>query len=305
MYDIVIAGAGPAGLSAAIYGQRAGRRTLLIDAKGFGGQIVNTPEVENYPGIKKISGFEFAGSLYEQASELGAEIVFEKVTGIEKEAEKYIVVTESSRYETKTVILATGAKNRPLGLEKEEAFTGAGVSYCATCDGAFFRGRAVAVIGGGNTALEDAEVLSGIAEKVYLVHRRDTFRGEQTGVKRLQAKDNVEFVMNSVPVELLGDSVISGLRVRNVETDEERVLPVQGIFIAIGQMPDNEDFSELVELDKGGYIIAGENCVTGAEGIFTAGDCRTKKVRQLATAAADGAVAALAASEYISRMESE
>lgn len=302
MYDIVIIGAGPAGLSAAIYGQRAGKETLLIDAKGFGGQIINTPEVENYPGIKKVSGLELATNLYEQATELGAEIVYEKAVGIEDAGNHKKVKTESAVYDTKSVIIATGAKNRPMGLENEEKYTGAGVSYCATCDGAFFRGRDVAVIGGGNTALEDAEVLSGIADKVYLVHRRDAFRGEEANVKRLREKDNVEFVLNSVPVELVGDMMISGLKVKNVKTEETITLLVQGVFVAIGQMPDNKDFADVAGLDDKGYVAAGENCLTGTPGIFTAGDCRTKKVRQLATAAADGAVAALAAVEYINNL---
>lgn len=302
MYDIVIIGAGPAGLSAAIYGQRAGKETLLIDAKGFGGQIINTPEVENYPGIKKVSGFELATNLYEQATELGAEIVYEKAVGIEDAGNHKKVKTESAVYDTKSVIIATGAKNRPMGLENEEKYTGAGVSYCATCDGAFFRGRDVAVIGGGNTALEDAEVLSGIADKVYLVHRRDAFRGEEANVKRLREKENVEFVLNSVPVELVGDMMISGLKVKNVKTEETITLLVQGVFVAIGQMPDNKDFADVAGLDEKGYVAAGEECLTRTPGIFTAGDCRTKKVRQLATAAADGAVAALAAVEYINNL---
>ena len=302
MYDMVIIGAGPAGLSAAIYGQRAGKKTLLIDAKGFGGQIINTPEVENYPGIKKVSGLELATNLYEQATELGAEIVYEKAVGIEDTGASKKVKTESAVYETKSIIIATGAKNRPMGLENEEKYTGAGVSYCATCDGAFFRGRDVAVIGGGNTALEDAEVLSGIADKVYLIHRRDQFRGEEANVKRLREKDNVEFVLNSVPVELVGDTMISGLKVKNVKTEEVITLLVQGVFVAIGQMPDNKDFADVAGLDDKGYVAAGEDCLTNTPGVFTAGDCRTKKVRQLATAAADGAVAALAAVEYINNL---
>lgn len=302
MYDIVIIGAGPAGMSAAVYGQRAGKKTLMIDAKGFGGQILNTPEVENYPGIKKTSGIELASSLYEQATGQGAEIVYEKAVAIEP-GNPAVVRTETASYETKAVIIATGAKNRPLGIPTEEKFVGAGVSYCATCDGAFFRGKDVAVIGGGNTALEDAEVLSGIANKVYLVHRRDSFRGEQAGVKRLLTKDNVEFVLDSVPEEILGEMTVSGLKVRSVKTDETQTLSVQGVFVAIGQMPDNGDFADAAELDDKGYVTAGEDCMTKTPGVFTAGDCRTKKVRQLATAAADGAVAALAAVDYINSLQ--
>jgi len=191
MYDIIIIGAGPAGLAAAVYGQRAEKKTLLIDEKGYGGQIINTPEVENYPAIQKISGFDFANNLYQQAADLGAELTFEKAVGIEEKGDIKTVKTEGSAYDAKAVIIATGAKNRPLGLGREEELTGRGVSYCATCDGAFYRGKTVAVIGGGNTALEDAEVLSGLAEKVYLIHRRDAFRGEESTVKRIQAKENV------------------------------------------------------------------------------------------------------------------
>jgi len=301
MYDIIIIGAGPAGLSAAVYGQRADKKTLLIDEKGYGGQIINTPEVENYPAIKSISGFEFASNLYEQASGLGAELVFEKAVGIEENDGIKIVKTEENRYETKTVIVATGAKNRPLGLPREEELTGRGVAYCATCDGAFFRGKRVAVIGGGNTALEDAELLSGLAEQVYLIHRRDSFRGEQTQVRRLLEKDNIEFVLNCVPTEFVGEEKVEGLRVKNTKTDEEELLSVDGVFVAIGQMPDNEAFAAQVGLDDKGYVTAGEDCLTNTAGIFVAGDCRTKKVRQLATAVSDGAVAALAAVEYINQ----
>lgn len=303
MYDIIIIGAGTAGLSAAIYGQRGGKTTLVLDEKGYGGQIINTPEVENYPGIKHISGFQFAAAIYEQATELGAEVIFEKAEGIEDQGEKKIVRTGGGQYEAKAVILATGAKNRPLGLPDEEKFTGAGLSYCAACDGAFFRGRDVAVIGGGNTALEDAEVLSGIANKVYLIHRRDSFRGDAAGVKRLLGKDNVEFLLDTVPVALLGEHMISGLQIRGVKTGEERELAVSGVFVAIGQMPDNQAFRDVVDLDRSGYIAADESCTTGRPGIFTAGDCRTKRVRQLTTAASDGATAALAAIEYVNSLE--
>lgn len=301
MYDIVIIGAGPAGLTAAIYGQRAGKSTLVLDEKGHGGQIVNTPDVENYPGIKHISGMDFANDLYEQALGLGAEVRTEKVTGITGDQIK-TVTTGSGAYEARAVIIATGAKNRVLGFDGEVRLTGSGVSYCATCDGNFFRGKDVAVIGGGNTALEDAEVLANIANKVYLVHRRDQFRGDQATVDRLAAKENVEFVLDSVPLSAEGEFMVSDLLVKNVKTHEERKLDVQGIFVAAGQVPDNKDFENVAELDKTGYVSASEDCHTKTDGIFTAGDCRTKKVRQLTTAAADGAVAALAASEYINQL---
>lgn len=306
MYDIIIVGAGTAGLSAAIYGVRAGKSVLVLEKKSFGGQIVNSPEVENYPGIAKISGFEFAKNLYEQAIRLGAEYKQEKVLRMEEDlnGEKKHVYTKNAAgeevcYETKAVILATGAKNRPLGVEREEALIGAGVSYCATCDGMFFRGRDVAVVGGGNTALEDAMFLSNYCRKVYVIHRRDALRGEAKLGDALRQKENVEFVWNSVVRQLLGEPNLTAVEVQNVQTGETREIEVSGVFIAIGQMPDNEPFADYVKLDDKGYIEAAEDCNTETPGVYVAGDCRTKSVRQLATAAADGAVAALAACEYM------
>ena len=304
MYDIIIVGGGTAGLSAAIYGVRAGRKVLILEAKSYGGQIINSPEVENYPGIRKISGMEFAKGLYEQATGLGAEFRQGQVIRVEERENSWIVVVSGTdnmeqEYETRAVILATGAKNRPLGVEREQEFTGAGVSYCATCDGMFFRGRQVAVAGGGSTALEDAAFLSNYCEKVYLIHRRDQFRGEERLVENLRQKETVEFVLNTVVTELLGKDMLEGVRLRDVVTKEEKELAVSGLFVAVGQMPDNEGFAGLVALDEKGYIQAAEDCRTETPGVFVAGDCRTKEVRQLATAAADGAVAALAACEYI------
>lgn len=304
MYDIIIVGGGTAGLSAAIYGVRAGRRVLILEAKNYGGQIINSPEVENYPGIRKISGLEFAKGLYEQATGLGAEFQQGQVIRVEERANCQAVVVsgtdlEEKEYEAKAVILATGARNRPLGVAREQELTGVGVSYCATCDGMFFRGRQVAVAGGGSTALEDAAFLSNYCEKVYLIHRRDQFRGEERLVDNLRQKENVEFVLNTVVTALLGKDMLEGVRIQDVETKEEKELSVSGLFVAVGQMPDNEDFAGLVSLDDKGYIQAAEDCRTETPGIFVAGDCRTKEVRQLATAAADGAVAALAACEYI------
>lgn len=309
MYDIIIVGGGTAGLSAAIYGVRAGRKVLILEAKSYGGQIINSPEVENYPGIRKISGMEFAKGLYEQATGLGAEFRQGQVIRVEEQENCRVVVVsgvdksgsdrEEQKYETKTVILATGARNRPLGVAREQELTGAGVSYCATCDGMFFRGRQVAVAGGGSTALEDAAFLSNYCEKVYLIHRRNQFRGEERLVENLRQKENVEFVLDTVVTGLLGETILEGIRIQDVATKEERELAVSGLFVAVGQMPDNKDFAGLVALDEKGYIQAAEDCRTDTPGIFVAGDCRTKDVRQLATAAADGAVAALAACEYI------
>ena len=308
MYDIAIVGAGPAGLSSAIYGQRAGKSTVVFEGYTYGGQIVNTPEIENYPAIKNISGFDFATGLYEQASALGAEVVFEKVLAVEKtdgsdeKGSYFTVTTTGGKYEAKTVILATGAKNRHLGVSREDELTGRGISYCATCDGAFYKGKAVAVNGGGNTAIEDAMFLTNYCSKVYVIHRRDEFRGEKEGLEALKKKENVEFVLNSTVKELLGEEKLSGVRVVNKLSGEERDIEVDGLFIAIGQEPDNGSFAELAELDKAGYIVSGEDCMTKTPGLFTARDCRTKQVRQLVTAASDGAVAALAACGYIDKM---
>ncbi len=299
MYDIIIVGAGTAGLSAAIYAMRAGKSVLVLEGTAYGGQIINTPEIENYPAIKHTSGFEFATGLYEQAKEHGAEVKYEKVLGIETAGDEHIVVSSKEKYPCKAVIIATGTINKKLGLPHEDEWLGAGISYCATCDGAFYKGKDVAVNGGGSTALEDAIFLSGYCNKVYLVHRRDEFRGEHTLVEELKSKENVEFVLNSNVVALEGNKALEAILVEDKNTGDKRRIPVSGLFLAIGRKPGNEAFAETVLLDDYGYIVAGEDCKTNIPGVFVAGDCRTKTVRQLATAAADGAVAALAACQYI------
>ena len=303
MIDVLIIGAGPAGLSAAIYVQRAGKQALCLEEKMVGGQIVNTPEIANYPGIKMVSGFEFSMGLYEQATELGAQVEYERAAKIEKlegEEDGFKVITESGKeYETRTVIIATGAKNRHLGIDKEEAFTGKGISYCATCDGAFYKKKDVAVNGGGNTALEDALFLSNYCNKVYIIHRRDEFRGEPKNLEAVKKKENVEFILNSTVIDLKGEKSVEAVTVKNKITGEETDIPVSGLFIAIGQEPDNKGFMDVADLDPAGYVAADESCTTKTPGIFVAGDCRTKAVRQLTTAASDGAVAALAACAYI------
>ncbi len=306
MIDVLIIGAGPAGLSAAIYAERAGKHAVCLEALTVGGQIVNTPEIENYPGIKKTSGFEFSMALFEQATELGAEIIYEKAARIEEkpgsdvDKSTYVVTTQSGKeFECRSVILATGAKNRHLGLAREEELLGKGISYCATCDGAFFKGKDVAVNGGGNTALEDALFLSNYCSKVYIIHRRDQFRGEPKNLEALKGKDNIEYILDSTVTELIGDDRLEKVAVKNKNTGDIKEIPVSGLFIAIGQEPDNKPFASVVELDEKGYIKANESCKTQMSGVFVAGDCRTKAVRQLTTAASDGAVAALAACEYI------
>ncbi|EUB14581.1 putative thioredoxin-disulfide reductase [Shuttleworthella sp. MSX8B] len=300
MYDILVVGAGTAGLSAGIYGVRQNKSVLILEANTFGGQIINTPDIENYPGIAHTSGFDFAMGLYQQAIDLGVEYRQARVASIEDAGDHKIAVLEDGdRIASRTIILATGAKNRPLGLAHEKEWIGRGISYCATCDGMFYRKKIVAVNGGGNTALEDAEFLSNIVEKVYVIHRRDQFRGEPVRVEKLRARENVEFVLNANITALLGQDRLEALEVTDKITGEKRIIKVNGLFVAIGQAPENMIFSNVVGLDKGGYIVAGEDCKTNVDGIFAAGDTRTKTVRQLTTAASDGAVAALAAVAYI------
>lgn len=299
MYDIGIIGGGTAGMTAAIYGQRAGKKTIIIEGGVFGGQITSSPNVENYPGIASVSGSEFSMNLLDQAVKLGAETAMDQVTGIREEDGVKIIETAGKEYPCRSVILATGVTHRHLGIPNEERLTGAGVSYCATCDGMFFRGRDVAVIGGGSTALQDAEFLSNYCRKVYLIHRRDEFRGEDSIVKRLQGKENVEFILSATVKEIIGDQAVERLIVNSKKSGKEFKLDVSGVFIAVGQIPKNEIFADVVKLDADGFILAAEDCITSRRGIFAAGDCRTKEVRQLTTAAADGAVAALAACKYI------
>ena len=298
MYDILIIGAGPAGLTAAIYACRAEKRTLVLEAKTYGGQIINTPDIANYPVAPGISGFDFATTLYNQAKDLGAEVKFEKVTEV-RDGDVKTVVTPKNTYEAKTVIVATGAENRKLGVEGEDKLIGRGISYCATCDGNFFRKKVVAVAGGGNTAVEDALYLADLAEKVYLIHRRDAFRADAALVSKLKERDNVELVLNANVTKLIYEQRLQGVEVTDKLTGETKVLDVSGLFVAVGQVPENQNFARLIDLDPSGYAIAGEDCLTKVPGIFVAGDNRVKDVRQLITAASDGAVAATAAIKYL------
>ncbi len=300
MYDIIIVGAGPAGLTAAIYGRRALKSVLVLEALSYGGQIINTLDIENYPAAAHISGFDFATNLYNQVKELGAEVKFEKVTNITDMGDIKKVATAKNEYETKTIILATGADNRKLGLEKEDSLIGKGISYCATCDGNFFKEKDVAVVGGGNTALEDTLYLTDLVNKVYLIHRRDEFRGDPTIVEKLKEKNNVEFVYNSNVTKLISNDKLEAIEVTNKDGSKKEI-SVSGLFVAIGKVPENENFKNLISLDDSGYIIASEDCHTNIEGIFVAGDNRVKELRQLVTATSDGAMAATEAVKYINR----
>ena len=296
-YDIAIVGGGPAGLTAGVYGARAGKRVLIFEREAVGGQISRASLVENYPGIKEISGVDLSASLFEQADGLGCTFAFESVLSIGGAVGNFSVKSDCGEYRAKTVILAVGAAARKLGVEREDELTGRGVSYCAVCDGAFFRGKTVAVVGGGNSALDDALYLSAMAEKVYLIHRRDAFRAESAMVDKIKAEPKIVVKTPRVVNTLLGDDQLTGLSLRDPVTGAEETVSVDGLFVAIGHAPAAGAFASLVGLDDAGYIDAKEDCKTNVAGIFTAGDCRVKNVRQLTTACGDGAVAALAAAE--------
>ena len=297
MYDVIIIGAGPAGLTAAIYLGRAGKKLLILEKNVYGGQIVNSKEVENYPAISKISGFEFSNNLYNQAKNFGAELKYEAVVNLTKDKE---VTTNRGKYQAKSIIIATGLSNRTLEIDGVDSFIGRGISYCATCDGNFFKDKVVAVVGGGNTALEDAIFLSNICKKVYIIHRRTTFRGEKILQDILNKKENVEFILNSNVVKINGNELLESIIINT--NNEEKELQIDGLFLAIGQIPNNS-YIDIIDLDEKGYAIANEDCKTNIDGIYVAGDFRTKKVRQLVTAASDGATAAINAIEYIERSD--
>lgn len=299
MYDIIIIGGGPAGLTAAIYARRANKSVLVIEKGSFGGQITFSPKVENIPGFSEVTGNEFAEKLVEQALGLDAEVECAEVLEI-KQGDTKTVVTDSGDFEGKTVIIATGAKHRMLGLPREEEFVGEGISFCAVCDGAFYAGRDVAVIGGGNSALQEALLLADLAKKVYVVQNLDFLTGEQKLQEKLNAKENVEIILGHTVKGVAGDTTLTGITIAD-NSGNEKQLTVDGMFVAIGLVPQNEAFANLVTLDSRGYVASDENCLTNADGIFVAGDCRTKKIRQVATAAADGAVAALAACDYLDK----
>lgn len=299
MYDIVVIGAGPAGLTAALYARRAEKSVLVLEKTTFGGQITHSPRVENYPGFLQMSGTEFADKLVDQVLTQGAEIELDAAMGIEGEPGNYTVKGESGEYKAKAVVIATGSKHRQLGLSKENDFVGEGVSYCAVCDGAFYRDKTVAIVGGGNTALQEAVMLSDLCEKVYVLQNLDFLTGETKLQKDIEQKDNVTVILSTVVTEILGDSKFEGVKINTLGIEKE--LKIDGMFVAIGQQPENEPFADTVKLNDYGYIVSGENCLpeTAKDGIYVAGDCRTKSIRQVATAISDGAVAALSACRFV------
>ena len=298
MHDIIIIGGGPAGLTAAVYARRAGKSVLVLEKSTFGGQITWSPRVENFPGFESITGVELGDRLLGQAMGQGAEVELEEAAGVRRDAAGFTVSCDSGvELRARSIILATGAKPRMLGLARETELTGSGVSYCAVCDGAFYRGRAVAVAGGGSSALQDALLLSETCKKVWLIHRRAAFRGEQKLAEALKKRANVEFILEATVTELLGDDTLRGIVVER--RGEKRELAVDGLFIAIGSEPENSLFAPLLPLDEMGRADVGEDCAAPTPGVFVAGDCRAKRVRQLTTAVADGAVAALAAVRWL------
>ncbi|MBQ8912216.1 MAG: FAD-dependent oxidoreductase [Clostridia bacterium] len=302
MYDIIIIGAGPAGLTAAVYARRANKSVLLLDKGVFGGQITFSPKVENYPGFESISGSELADHMVEQALSQGAEVEVETATGIEISEDgrvKTVVTEDGGRYEALSVIIATGARHRHLGLPNEEKFIGDGISFCAVCDGAFYMDKTVALIGGGNSALQEAILLSETCKKVYVVQNLDFLTGEKQLQDILTARKNVEIITGSVVKEIPDGAVLSSIVIEKISNGNTRTLEIDGMFVAIGLLPENEAFASVMALDQWGYADSGEDCMTSTPGIFVAGDCRRKAVRQVTTATADGAVSAVAACRYI------
>lgn len=303
MRDLIIVGAGPAGLTAAIYGKRAGLDTLVIDETGIGGgQVVTTYEVDNYPGLPGIGGFELGEKFKEHAVKAGADFMEATVTGAYKNDDVFTVKTSEGDELARAVIIATGASHSHLNVPGEEELLGMGVSYCATCDGAFFRNRVTAVVGGGDVALEDALFLARACSKVYLIHRRDSFRGANKLVELVKATHNIEIIYDSIVTEICGDCQVESIKVDNVKNGSSSMVNVDGIFIAVGMHPTTEAFSGLVELDDKGYVVADEDGITSTPGVFAAGDSRTKKVRQIVTAAADGANAVQSVTDYFNSL---
>lgn len=300
MYDCIIIGAGPAGMTAALYLLRSNKTVAIIEKNSFGGKIALAHNVENYPGKMKMSGIEFSDELLAQISEAGCEFIFDEALSVEKSEGSFLIKCSGENVEGKSIIIAVGTKNRPLGIENEGEYIGKGVSYCALCDGAFFKDKNVAVVGGGNTAVGDALMLSELAKTVYLIHRRNEFRAESSVVESLKAKQNIKIITPAKVTKLLGDNSLNAIQIE--KDNAEEIINVDGVFVAIGLISELPVFKDVLELDEGGYAASGEDCLTKTKGIFVAGDCRKKAVRQLTTAVSDGTVAAIAAADYLNTL---
>ena len=299
MTDLIVIGAGTAGLTAAIYGTRAGLSVKVIEKAFHGGQIITTTSIENYPGMPGVNGADFAMALYKQAKDLGAQILYECIQSVDISNDVKHIVTSKGSHQSRAVIIATGAAPRKLGIPGEDRWIGRGVAFCATCDGVLYKGKDVAVIGGGNVAIGDALLLADICRSITVVHRSTSFKAEQMQLEQARAKNNVQFLTDSIVKECIGEKSLERIRVENKLNSQVTDIPVDGVFVAIGSKPDNSVFAGEVHLDEAGYVIAGEDCLTNLPGVFVAGDTRTKQVRQIVTAAADGCVAALAAKKYL------
>lgn len=303
MYDIVVIGAGPAGLTAALYARRANKSVMVLEKGAFGGQITYSPKVENIPGFASLTGNEFAEKLVDQVLGQGAEVDICEVKEIKDNSEYKTVVTDSGEYEAKSVIIATGATHRLPGIDREYEFVGNGISFCAVCDGAFYEGKTVAVLGGGNSALQETILLSDLCKKIYVVQNLDYLTGEKKLQEQIEKKDNVEVITGAKITELVGDAELSAIRVEKTATGDTSLIEIDGLFVAIGLIPQNKPFENVMALDNWGYADSDEACTTKTKGIFVAGDCRKKRIRQVATACADGAIAALAACDYLDNLK--
>lgn len=303
MYDIIIIGAGPAGMTAAIYACQARKKVLLLEKKVYGGQILKAEKVKNYPGFEEISGFDYSSKLYSQVKKLNPDIKFEEVISIIDKKGSKEVITPKSNYISKSIIIATGAESRKLGLNNEDKLLGKGISYCATCDGMFFKDKIVAITGGGNNAIDEAIYLSNIVKKLYVIYRRKEFRIEATNLDELKEKNNVKFIMDSNIIDIKGEDKLESITILNNTSKKESNLDIEGLFIAIGHIPVSSIFNNLINLNEKGYIISDETCKTNIDGIFVAGDIRIKDIRQLTTACSDGTIAALAACKYLSNLK--
>lgn len=300
IYDMLIIGSGPAGITAAIYAARAKKNVLVIEKEAFGGLITHSPKIENYPGFNSISGLDLADKFVAQAMDLGVNFEFDDIKNVEKQEDIFVVTGDFKTYNAKTVIIATGSKHRTLGLEKEETLTGHGISYCAVCDGPFYTDRDVVIIGGGNSAQQEAVLLAGYCKSVTMVQNLDTLTGEASGIELINKTENINVLYNKKVLELIGDDKLEAIVIEDTNTLEKEVIKTDGVFVAIGHMANNEPFKNICSLDENGFIISNE-CTTDTLGLYVAGDCRQKKIRQISTAISDGTLASVMAISYLDK----